>query len=55
VVSAVLADALAVHERVFGVLNTDERQLLHDLLARVVEEGTGNPLFTDHGGDESST
>lgn len=55
VVSAVLADALAAHERVFGVLSPDEQQLLHDLLARVVEKGTGNPLFTDHTGDESST
>jgi DNA-binding MarR family transcriptional regulator len=48
VVSAVLADALAAHERVFGVLDADEQQLLHDLLARVVEQGTGNPLFSDH-------
>lgn len=55
VVSAVLADALAAHDQVFGVLSPDEQQLLHDLLARVVEQGTGNPLFTDHTGDESST
>ncbi|GBE67730.1 MarR family transcriptional regulator [Mycobacterium sp. MFM001] len=55
VVSAVLADALAAHEQVFGVLSPEEQQLLHDLLARVVEKGTGNPLFTDHTGDESST
>jgi hypothetical protein len=48
VVAAVLADALAAHEQVFGVLDADEQQLLHDLLARVVEQGTGNPLFTDH-------
>jgi len=54
VVSAVLADALAAHDRVFGVLDADERQLLHDLLARVVEQGTGNPLFSDHP-DESIT
>jgi DNA-binding MarR family transcriptional regulator len=47
VVAAVLADALAAHDRVFGVLDAGERQLLHDLLARVVEQGTGNPLFTD--------
>ncbi|OBI53424.1 MarR family transcriptional regulator [Mycobacterium kyorinense] len=53
VVSAVLADALAAHERVFGVLDADEQQLLHDLLARVVEQGTGNLLFSDH--PESST
>jgi DNA-binding MarR family transcriptional regulator len=55
VVTAVLADALAAHDQVFGVLDADERQLLHDLLARVVEQGTGNPLFTDHTDDESST
>ena len=48
VVAAVLADALAAHDQVFGVLDPGERQLLHDLLARVVEQGTGNPLFTDH-------
>ena len=47
-VAAVLADALAAHDQVFGVLDADERQLLHDLLARVVEQGTGNTLFTDH-------
>lgn len=46
--SAVLADALAAHERVFGVLSGDEQQLLHDLLIRVVEQGTGHTLFTDH-------
>jgi DNA-binding MarR family transcriptional regulator len=55
VVTAVLADALAAHDQVFGVLDADERQMLHDLLARVVEQGTGNPLFTDHTDDESST
>ena len=30
------------------VLDAYEQQVLHDLLARVVEQGTGNPLFTDH-------
>ena len=48
VTSAVLADALAAHERVFGVLSSDEQQLLHDLLTRVVEQGTGHTLFSDH-------
>jgi len=48
VTSAVLTDALAAHERVFGVLTGDEQQLLHDLLARVVEKGTGHALFTEH-------
>lgn len=48
VTSAVLADALAAHESVFGVLSSDEQQLLHDLLARVVEQGTGHTLFSEH-------
>jgi DNA-binding MarR family transcriptional regulator len=47
VTSAVLTDALAAHERVFGVLSSDEQQQLHDLLGRVVEKGTGHALFTD--------
>ena len=48
VTSAVLADALAAHERVFGVLTSNEQQLLDDLLARVVEQGTGHTLFSEH-------
>jgi DNA-binding MarR family transcriptional regulator len=48
VTSAVLTDALAAHERVFGVLTGDEQRLLQDLLARVVEKGTGHALFTEH-------
>lgn len=48
VTSAVLTDALAAHERVFGVLSSDEQQQLRDLLGRVVEKGTGHALFTDH-------
>jgi DNA-binding MarR family transcriptional regulator len=47
VTSAVLTDALAAHERVFGVLASDEQRLLHDLLARVVEQGTGHSLFKE--------
>lgn len=47
ITTAVLADAIAAHESVFGVLTADEQQLLHDLLARVVEKGTGHALFTD--------
>ena len=47
VTSAVLTDALAAHERVFGVLSSDEQQQLRDLLGRVVEKGTGHALFTD--------
>ena len=48
VTSAVLADALDAHESVFGVLTSDEQQLLHDLLVRVVEKGTGHTLFSDN-------
>jgi DNA-binding MarR family transcriptional regulator len=48
VTSAVLTDALAAHESVFGVLTSDEQQQLHDLLARVVEQGTGHTLFREH-------
>ena len=33
---------------VFGVLTSEEQQLLHDLLARVVEQGTGHALFKEH-------
>src|SRR5262249_31437781 len=44
----VSADAIAAHESVFGVLTAEEQQLLHDLLARVVEKGTGHALFTEH-------
>ena len=47
VTTAVLSDAIAAHERVFGVLSSDEQQLLHDLLARVVEQGTGHTLFSE--------
>ena len=48
VTSAVLTDALAAHERVFGVLTGDEQRLLQDLLARVVEKRTDHALFTEH-------
>ena len=48
VTTAVLADAIAAHENVFGVLTADEQRLLQDLLARVVENGTCHALFTEH-------
>lgn len=48
VTSAVLADALAAHAKVFGVLSEDEQATLRALLARVVEQGTGHTLFADH-------
>lgn len=46
VTAAALADAIAAHESVFGVLTGDEQRLLHDLLARVVEMGTGHTLLS---------
>ena len=48
VVTAVLTDALAAHEEVFGVLSPDEQETLRELLSRVVEKGTGHELFKDH-------
>ncbi len=58
VTSGVVAEAIAAHEKVFGVLTGNERRLLNDLLARVVEQGTGHPVFADHTDprpEESST
>ena len=48
VASAVVADAVAAHERVFGVLDPDEQQQLRDLLRRVIEQGTGHTPHSDH-------
>lgn len=48
VVTTVIGDAVAAHEKVFGVLSAEEQQTLRDLLGRVVEKGTGHELFTDH-------
>jgi DNA-binding MarR family transcriptional regulator len=47
VTSAVLADAVAAHQRVFGVLDPGEQKILRNLLTRVVEQGTGHVLFSD--------
>jgi DNA-binding MarR family transcriptional regulator len=47
VASAVVADALKAHEQVFGVLTAEEQQTLHDLLQKVVEQGTGHTLLTE--------
>jgi DNA-binding MarR family transcriptional regulator len=44
VVAEVLGDAVAAHEKVFGVLSADEQETLRELLGRVVEKGTGNEL-----------
>lgn len=46
--AAVVNDAIAAHDKVFGVLSKDEQQTLRDLLGRVVEQGTGHQLFADH-------
>lgn len=46
--TAVIADAISAHERVFGVLSPGEQAQLRALLARVVEQGTGNTMAVDH-------
>ncbi|KUI27087.1 MarR family transcriptional regulator [Mycobacterium sp. IS-1742] len=51
VAAAVVSDAIAAHEAVFGVLSPEEQQTLRDLLARVVVKGTGHTLADDHVGD----
>lgn len=48
VASAVVADAVAAHERVFGVLTDDEQEQLKTLLRRVIEQGTGHTPHSDH-------
>mgnify|MGYP001421993339 CR=1 FL=1 len=48
VAGAVVSDAIAAHDKVFGVLSSAEQQTLRDLLARVVEQGTGHALYADH-------
>jgi DNA-binding MarR family transcriptional regulator len=48
VVATVVADAVAAHENVFGVLTAEEQETLRELLSRVVEKGTGHELFKDH-------
>jgi DNA-binding MarR family transcriptional regulator len=50
VVATVLSDAVAAHEKVFGVLSAQEQETLRELLSRVVEKGTGHELFKDHVG-----
>jgi DNA-binding MarR family transcriptional regulator len=51
VATAVVSDAIAAHEAVFGVLTPEEQKTLRELLARVVEKGTGHTLFKDHIGE----
>lgn len=48
VASSVVSDAIAAHDRVFGVLSRDEQEQLRDLLRRVIEQGTGHTVQADH-------
>ena len=47
VASEVVADAIAAHEQVFGVLTREEQQTLLELLRRVVEKGTGHQVVVE--------
>lgn len=51
VAAKVVSDAVAAHDKVFGVLTPEEQETLRDLLGRVVEKGTGHQLFKDHVGN----
>ncbi|MCV6982902.1 MarR family transcriptional regulator [Mycolicibacterium pulveris] len=51
VAAAAVRDAIAAHDAVFDVLTPEEQETLRDLLARVVEKGTGHTLFNDHIGE----
>ena len=44
---AVVSDAIAAHDKVFGVLDQPSRKPWR-ALARVVEQGTGHELLDDH-------
>ena len=48
VAATVVSDAVAAHDKVFGVLTAEEQQTLRELLGRIVDKGTGNELFNDH-------
>jgi len=48
VAGAVVHDAIAAHDKVFGVLSKDEQKTLRVLLGKVVEQGTGHELYADH-------
>ncbi|HYB81436.1 MAG TPA: MarR family transcriptional regulator [Mycobacterium sp.] len=48
VAATVVSDAVAAHEKVFGVLSTEEQKTLRELLGRIVEKGTGHELYNDH-------
>jgi DNA-binding MarR family transcriptional regulator len=51
VAAAVVKDAIAAHDKVFGVLTSAEQRTLRELLGRVVEQGTGHELYADHVAD----
>src|SRR6478735_10160982 len=48
IAAAVVNDAIAAHDKVFGVLNREEQEQLRALLGKVVEQGTGHTLYADH-------
>lgn len=48
VATTVVHDAIAAHDKVFGVLTKAEQATLRELLGRVVEQGTGHELYADH-------
>ncbi|MGW0160087.1 MarR family winged helix-turn-helix transcriptional regulator [Mycobacterium sp. NPDC003323] len=48
VAAAVVSDAIRAHDKVFGVLDHEEQEQLRVLLSRVVEQGTGHTLYSDH-------
>jgi DNA-binding MarR family transcriptional regulator len=52
VAEAVVSDAIAANDKVFGVLSSAEQETLKQLLGRVIEQGTGHALHTDHIGPE---
>jgi DNA-binding MarR family transcriptional regulator len=48
VAEAVVGDAIEAHHKVFGVLSADEQDTLCELLGRVIEQGTGHQVESDH-------
>jgi DNA-binding MarR family transcriptional regulator len=52
VAEAVVSDAIAAQDKVFGVLSDAEQATLRELLGRIIEQGTGHELHHDHIGPE---
>lgn len=52
VAEAVVSDAIAAQDKVFGVLSDAEQATLRELLGRIIEQGTGHELHRDHIGPE---